>query len=171
MRALKVLLISMTALVAVAPAAHAAGSATVDDVMRMPRNCVFFNPHSADLMPDGIGAVQQVVGKIVAAHATVVTVTGHANLIEARVDGVGNLAPAGTAQTLSAARAEAIRAALYANGLPTSVQILTVAAGADALPAPEILTPDVQKMLVHDDDGVLGSLGGEPLNRAACVAF
>ncbi len=49
--------------------------------------------------------------------------TGHANLIEAHMDAQNRVAGPENAIAVSGARGEAVRAALYANGLPGTVTV------------------------------------------------
>jgi outer membrane protein OmpA-like peptidoglycan-associated protein len=171
MRALNSMVLLVVALVTVhGPAVQAEDDPKLAEVLRMPHDCLFFDPQSSRITPEGTDVVRVAVEKIAAAHALTVTVTGHTDLIEAQMDSHNRLSPQ-NAIDLSGARAAAVRAAMLANGLPNGITVNAVAQGATPAMIREVLSPEALKAMASRNDEDREGYSGEPMNRAACIAF
>ena len=145
---------------------------TAEELMRLPGHCVFFNINDTSVTQDGQDVVQQAAQQAMAGGATTITVTGHANLVEAHMDVQQNNAGPENAQAVSVGRAEAVKKALYASGVPASVTIDAVGVGATSpLMTEQLSDHDKAALVAPSDDFDRGALSGEVFNRAACIAF
>ena len=136
------------------------------------RQCIFFDTNSAVVPFDGQTVVQEAVQKAMAADANVVVVTGHGNLVESHMDAQLNNAGPENAQLLSVSRAQAVASALTASGLPASVTIKVAGVGVSQPLVPEALSEDARAALAGSNNNFdRGSLSGEPMNKAACIAY